>query len=184
MVNVLFVCTGNVCRSPMAAAFAAAALSEAPGGVAVKSAGLLGAGRAGTDEMVKTMASYGLDVSNHISSGLQDLLDPSPDLIVAMAREHAREVVQINKELFHRTFTLKDLVRRASDAGPREPKEDLGDYLRRLGSGRRLSELAGMSGKDDIADPIGKPLGAYRRTAREIEELIREMAGLFWPDQP
>lgn len=177
--RVLFVCTGNICRSPMVAAFARALLPGRAEPVSVCSAGLLQAGWASPKEAISAMRRHGLDLSSHRSSLLAVELAAPPDLVVAMAREHARAVLEHSPNLFSRTFTLKEIVRRAETRGPRHPQEALDDYLDRVGEGRSLS--VGMNGADDVADPLGRPATEYERCAAEIERLVRRLVELVWP---
>jgi low molecular weight protein-tyrosine phosphatase len=181
MPSLLFVCTGNLCRSPMAAALARGALAGRAETVDVTSAGLLRPGGRATDEAVLVMRRRGLDLSNHRSRRLNDALVPTPDLIAAMARSHARAVVEVSPGLFPRTFTLKDLVARALSEGPRHSGETLDGYLARVGTGRGFGALVGMGSADDIDDPIGCDLRTYERCATEIEAAVATLIGLVWP---
>jgi protein-tyrosine phosphatase len=179
--TLLFVCTGNLCRSPMAAALARNVLAGRAEAVDVVSAGLLHGGEPATDEVVHLMKRRGLDLTTHRSRRLGGALAPPPDLILGMAREHARAVVDLLPQLFPRTFTLKDLVARGRGQGPRRPGEALDTYLARLGADRGFGALAGTSSADDIADPIGGDLPAYERCAAELEVAVTALADLVWP---
>lgn len=181
MASLLFVCTGNQCRSPMAAAIAAGLLSNQTD-IRVFSAGTMGGGnRHVTADTAKVLARRGIDTSPHRSRALEGALSPRPDVVIAMAREHARAVVEADPNAFACTFTLKDLVRRAAKVGPRAADESIADYLRRLGEGRGHSALAGSWREDDIADPIRQPSAIYERCAAEIEDLVTRLVGLLWP---
>jgi protein-tyrosine phosphatase len=180
--TLLFVCTGNLCRSPMAAALARKVLAGRAEAVDVLSAGLLQGGQPATGEAVELMKRRGLDLSTHRSRRLGDALAPPPDLILGMAQEHARAVVDLLPQLLPRTFTLKDLVARARSQGPRRPGETLNTYLARVGGDRGFGALAGTSSADDIDDPIGGDLLAYERCAAELEGAVTAMADLVWPD--
>ncbi len=182
MPTLLFVCTGNLCRSPMAAALARNVLAGRAEAVDVISAGLLRGGEPATDEVVHLMKRRGLDLSTHRSRRVGDALAPAPDLIVGMARQHARVVVDLFPHRFPRTFTLKDFVARGRSHGPRRPGEALDAYLARVGADRAFGALAGMNSADDIADPIGRDLPAYERCAAELEVAVTALADLAWPE--
>jgi protein-tyrosine-phosphatase len=179
--SLLFVCTGNICRSPMAAAMAEGILKSRVPGISVKSTGRLTPGRPPTEPMLQVMSKRGFDLRSHVSSRLDSSLDELPDLIIGMAREHVREVANHRPDLFERTFTLKELVRIAEHAGPRIEGEQLLAYLRRIGTGRRITSLLGVSPRDDVEDPIGGPIQEYERCAAELEGLVAKLADYLWP---
>jgi protein-tyrosine-phosphatase len=179
--TLLFVCTGNVCRSPMGEALATRLLAERAINVTVTSAGLLGAGRPTTKEVRLVMRRRGLDLSDHRSRRLADALLGPPDLIVTMAREHARAVMELHPALFPRTFTLKDLVRRAQNENRRQEGESMEGYLRRLEQGRKPWDLAGGNANEDVPDPIGQSKRVYERCAAEIETLVSVLVDKVWP---
>lgn len=177
--DILLVCTGNTCRSPMAAALLGARLAEAGVAATVHSAGTLFDGRPATDHGVACMAERGLDTSGHRSRKVTAALVRRPDLILGMARQHVREVVALAPDAWPRTFTLKELVRRGEQQGPRRPGQALGDWLGEVAGGRRASDLMGDSRDDDVADPIGGPKQAYDHTAQELEGLTERLAKLL-----
>lgn len=94
--TILFVCTGNICRSPLAEAAAAAALTEYFGmedltavGLRVASSGTHGlAGYPATDEMRLVGAELGFDLSTHRATRLNRPLVYRSSLIFAMEDEH------------------------------------------------------------------------------------------------
>ena len=71
-------------------------------------------------------------------------------------------------------------MRRASDIGFRGPDDPLDRWLARLHDGRRLEDLWGESPDDDVADPIGQGADVYRRTAAELDELIKRLVDAVW----
>ena len=173
-------CTGNTCRSPMAAALLGRQLDEAGVKVVVTSAGLLFDGRPVTDFGRAVMAERGLDTSGHRSRRLQPDLVAGADLVIGMAREHVREAVALaGPAALRRSFTLKEIVRRGEERGGWAPGEPLDDWLGRLGAGRRTADLLGDSDADDIADPIGGPRRSYERTAEELDDLTARLARLL-----
>jgi protein-tyrosine phosphatase len=181
MTELLFVCTGNLCRSPMGAAFVERLLEGRVEGFSVHSAGLLAAGHPPTAETIQVMSRRGLDLASHRSHSLPASLYPPPDLVIGMGGDHVRAVLEREPNLVGRTFTLKELARRARAAGPRLPGESMEDYLKRLGDGRQIGHLARIHTADDVPDPIGKGLKAYESCAAEIEKLVVELVDLLWP---
>ncbi|HVF12894.1 MAG TPA: hypothetical protein VNA87_07400 [Actinomycetota bacterium] len=183
MDSIVFVCTGNICRSPMAHAFCSQIIGQRDLEVEVASAGVLEAGSRPTREGIEAMSEHGLDISPHRSSTIEEGLVPPPDLVIAMARDHSRRIADLWPELWPRTFTLKEFVRLAAQTGPRWAEEDVEAYLARVGSHRRISQLASMvSREDDVEDPIGRGLSTYRNCAREIKELVNALVELLWPE--
>jgi len=178
--GVLVVCTANRCRSVMAAALLARRLEAA--GVAgwVHSAGLLGEGRPALPEAVSAMAGYGLDVSRHRSRLMTAGELGAASLVLAMGREHVRHAVVTEPAAWPRAFTLKEIVRRGQQAGPRAPGESLAGWVARLHAGRERTELLGDSPDDDVADPIGGPPRAYLMTAALLDQLTGHLAELCW----
>jgi protein-tyrosine phosphatase len=167
----------------MAEAIARSLLDARGAAVTVASAGLLPAGRPPTDEVEWAMRRRGLDVTGHRSRALEGALDPAPDLILALAREHGRAVIDLRPELFDRTFTLKDFVRRASQEGRRRPSEDLATFIDRLQVGRKPWDLGRSHPDDDLADPIGRPRRFYERCAAEIDALVTALVDAAWPQR-
>lgn len=179
-IEILIVCTGNTCRSPMAAALLGRRLDEAGVKAAVSSVGLLFDGRPATDHGQSVMAARGIDTSGHRSRKLRPELVEGADLVVGMARQHVREAVALaGLPVMGRVFTLKEIVRRGEQHGGREPGEPLGDWLARIAPGRRPADLLGEAESDDVADPIGGPRRGYERAAAELDDLTTRLARLL-----
>ena len=155
-------------------------LAERGFDVGVSSAGLLYDGEPATVTGVDTMAAWGLDTSGHRSRRINAEMLGQADLIVGMARYHVREAVVLRFDLYPRTFTLKELVRRGQGIGPRAQDEPLDDWLARVHLGRRPTEQLGESLADDVADPVGQAPAIYERTARELDDLTSQLVDLLW----
>ena len=173
-------CTGNICRSPAAEALLRQRLRR--GGVIarVQSAGLLNGGNPASEHSVDLLRERGLDLSTHRSQTLTPELLRGASLILGMAREHVREAVVMARDVFPRTFTLKELVRRAEDVGPRRSDESFEDWLRQVHGDRTPRDLMGASGADDVRDPIGQPRGAYVTMVSELDDLLGRFYWLAW----
>lgn len=180
--QLLLVCTANQGRSAMAEALLQARLRERGlvGEIAVGSAGLTDGGIRASRPVLEAVRPYGGDLSEHRSRRLDEELLACADLVIAMADEHARQVVALDAATEARTFTLKQLVRSAEAAGRRAPEEALADYLDRLDRpGARRSRSG--DGSDDIADPYGRPVEAVAETAAEIDGLLGRLVERVWP---
>jgi protein-tyrosine phosphatase len=170
-----------MCRSPVAEAFLKGKLTAAGvTDVHVHSAGLLESGRAATDDNLDTMSLRGIDLSEHRSRQMTDAMLGAADLIVAMAREHVREVAVSVPDAWPRTFTLRELVRRGNEIGPRQSGQPLDEWLAKAHAGRSPAHLLGSSADDDVADPMGRGRHAYEVAADEIEALVNQLVDLVW----
>ncbi|HET7489306.1 MAG TPA: hypothetical protein VFJ85_15350 [Acidimicrobiales bacterium] len=178
--DILVLCTGNICRSPMAEAFLRKRLADAGVDAHVHSAGRLQDGVPVTAEGREAMRALGYDTSAHRSRRLQPAMARGADLIVGMAREHVREAAVIGQDVWAKSFTLKELVRRGGEVGPRTPGQPLDEWLAKLHAGRSTADLLSRSEDDDVADPIGLSPAVYRRTAAEIQDLTDKLVDLAW----
>jgi len=147
--------------------------------VATASAGLLDGGRPVSPEVVTVLAPFGIDLAGHRSTRLTAAALEDADLVLGMERRHAREAVLLVPSAWSRTFTLKELVRRGEKTGPRPPGQSLDAWSAAMADGRERTDLVGRSPEDDVADPLGGDLAAYRATAAELADLVQRLTRLF-----
>jgi protein-tyrosine phosphatase len=179
--QVLFVCTANIVRSPIAAALLEQRLEEMAPDVEVVSAGLRETDAAMDDGALLALDRHGVDLRRHSSRSLDASMVDDASLVVGLEREHVREAVLLDPSSWPRTFTLKEIVRRGESAGPRRPGESIPEWIARVHGDRTQRDLLGADRIDDVADPFGGPPGGYEDTAEEIDDLVTRLAQLMWP---
>ncbi|MEI6358378.1 MAG: ribose 5-phosphate isomerase B, partial [Verrucomicrobiota bacterium] len=152
MKTLLFVCTGNTCRSPMAEALARRALADRPGWRVV-SAGI-GAinGQPPSAHGVTAMKELGIDISGHRSQMLSGTLVREADHIFGLTFGHVEGVGFLYPEAAEKTFVLREF-------------DD------------RLEEH-----DKDISDPIGGPLSSYLECRDQIASGIASALGFITDD--
>jgi protein-tyrosine phosphatase len=144
----------------------------------VTSAGDYPGGVAVSPGSVRAMARRGLDIGAYRSRSLTPDMLASTSLIIGMARRHVRSAVALHPATFGHTFTLKELVRRGHEVGPRHPGQSFETWLAELHRGRTPTSLLGEDERDDVADPMGGPDRLYLATAEELAGLIDAFADL------
>ena len=162
----------------MAEAFLAHRLEEIGVSAHVHSAGLLDDGRPA--QGVEVLSDMGFDTSVHRSRRMTAEMVEGADLVLCMAREHLREAVLLVPAAWPKSFTLKEIVRRGEQAGPRAAGQPFDEWLAKLHAGRTRTGLLGSSEEDDIFDPIGGNRNVYETTAKEIRVLTDRLVDLAW----
>lgn len=102
LLQLLFVCTGNTCRSPMAAGMARRMLAERMGcdegsleehGIRVASAGISGGSGPASLGAIRVMSRRGIDLSGHASTALTPALIQQADQVFVMTKDHLDAVL-------------------------------------------------------------------------------------------
>ncbi len=146
--RVLFVCTGNTCRSPMAAGILRKLLDgRGISDVEADSCGFAGDGMPVTTYAAEVAGENGIDIRDHRSKMINGSLVESAGLILAMSRRHKDEIIRYFPQAEGKTFTLAEF---AGERGDVEDPMGMGRdvYVRTFG---RLHRLIGKS-TDKIID--------------------------------
>ncbi len=112
MKNILLVCSGNTCRSPMAKAIMQQLLENADEqSIAVESAGLYTSNGLPASEAAQiVMQEMGMDISRHTSQAVNEALITEADFIFTMTREHRRFLTGLFPQKERRIFTLGEFI--------------------------------------------------------------------------
>ena len=116
MKKIMFVCTGNTCRSPMAEILARNEIMKASLNIEVASRGISVYFSSGASEYArKAMKEYGLNLDTHQSKQieLKDIKDV--DLILTMTNHHKQYLHMNFPEFKDKIFTLKEFVEESGD---------------------------------------------------------------------
>ena len=91
--NILFVCTGNTCRSPMAEGILKSMLTKEDG-IQVLSCGLFAAwGMSASENAILAMREKGIDISNHRANNINEDVINDADLILTMTNSHKQMLI-------------------------------------------------------------------------------------------
>lgn len=181
--EVLFVCVGNMCRSPLAAGLLRARLHQrlgpAAAAFAVNSAGIAARDGAPMDPLAAAeLRRLGGDPDGFTATRLEAVRAESAGLVLTMTQALRSMVLQEAPVTFRRTFTLAEfaaLARRTHPSHDPEPAPAL-DELASWAWGRR----ALVAHDDcDVPDPIGGSVRVHREVADLLDGHVGAVAAVL-----
>lgn len=185
--TILSVCTGNICRSPMAEQLLRAALEHEEGTAGGRLFAFSSAGVQTRDgypmdpTSARLSARYGGDTAGHSSARLTETLVGEADLMLTMTRDHLVDAARRFPSLLLRGFTLLEFARVLPFVVSEVPLPSVDDPAARLRAVVRLAaanrgRAPGADRGDDIDDPIGRSEATHERVAAEIAEAVSGIA--------
>ena len=107
--NILFVCTGNTCRSPMAQGLLEDMAKKKGLNLVVKSAGIFALdGQRVSEEAVEALKEEGIDISDHKANMIHRDLVSEANIILTMSKSHKETLLSKYDFLKGKVFTLKE----------------------------------------------------------------------------
>lgn len=141
--NVLFVCTANTCRSPLAEGIFKTLITEDY--CQVKSAGILPMdGLPPAQFSLDVVQEFGGSIIHHQTKRITQEIIEWADLILVMEFKHYNAILEIAREAAVKTFLLKEYRRRVK--------------------------------YNEVADPVGKDIHAYRKAAQDMLPSLKLIA--------
>jgi protein-tyrosine-phosphatase len=182
--SILFVCLGNLCRSPMAEGIAREAIaSRYPGSeglIRVSSAGLSALeGEPATCEAVRTMSDRGIDISAHRARLLNASILSASDMVLVMEARQRRYLSSVGAAI--PAFLLMQFGEAAAEV-TRTPDEasaapEIRGRLEALARAYALIDDGGLWLATDyeVPDPMGFPLGRYEEVASMMDRPVSDI---------
>ena len=140
--KIMFICTGNICRSAMAKALLLKMAKEQNKNVEVYSSGIWAEeGDRPTNEAIEVMNDYGIDLRPHRATNIRNSEIEKMDVILCATINHKMNVIEMYPKLKDKIYTIKEYA------------------------GYRNDDL-------NINDPWGYGINIYKKCAKELEESI------------
>ncbi len=148
--KIMFICTGNICRSAMAEGMAKK-MTEGMKNIQIYSCGIYAqTGDLATYNAIQAMKEYDVDISGHRATNIREAKLENMDIILCATTEHKESVLLLYPNLKEKVFTIKEYAK------------------------------IDKNGLDmDIKDPWGYDENVYRKCAKEIESCLEKIVKII-----
>ncbi|MFD5224649.1 hypothetical protein ACFWHT_03420 [Microbacterium sp. NPDC058342] len=183
--NILTVCTGNICRSPLAETVLATRLADLD--VRVHSAGTQALVGHGMPSQARELAlRNGVTAERaaaHRARLLTEDLMQAADLVLAMSGEHSTAAMQLAPRRMHRTFTVREFARLAAtldDDALRSIAQQAGNPRSRFNVlVQAVADQRGVApraaGDEDVVDPYRQSAEVYARSEAQLVPALAQV---------
>lgn len=185
-IRVLTLCTGNICRSPLAAQILALRLDVSI--IETASAGTSAMVGAHMPEPLQTIATRmgAIDANKHRGVAVTKGVLARSDLVLGMEREHRQQAAKLQPQVVRKAFTLLEFSHVVQHIGQDQlaaelqqatdgPEAALALVMRMRGVVPRLTPAR----RYDLDDPYGRSNQVYERSAQRIEKAVDQIANFF-----
>lgn len=199
--SLLFVCTGNICRSPYAERRARALIAgrlgaDPPVDVASAGTGAL-VGQPMDNDVQAELRALGIDAADFRARELEPAMVERADLVLCAGRAHRGEVVGRSPRALRYTFTLREFARLGVGSGEfaqdsvsaAAPPAADGEAPDPIGRAREVVERArrrrgtappDCETDDDVPDPYGQDTAVHREVAAILDAAVRSTVRGLW----
>lgn len=188
--NILTVCSGNICRSPLAEQLLRVGLARWSE-VSISSAGTIGlTGQSMPPQAAALSRQFGGDPSAHVARELTEQHLNEADLVLAMSLEHRRAIAELAPRAVRYTFTIRQFARLVSQVTNDEmddaavlPLENVvgrfSTLIELAASQRGVVAPATQPEDDDVIDPYRQSDEVYAESARQLTPAVDTIVSLF-----
>lgn len=152
--NILFVCTGNTCRSSMAEGiFKYLLKNKNIDNINISSAGISAYdGEKANEKAISVLKSQGIDITSHKARQLTDNIIEASDLILTMTYNHKMAILKYAPKASKKIFTLKEFANTFNEENTENNEENF-----------------------DIDDPFGMDYDVYEQSMEEIKSELEKI---------
>lgn len=180
VIRILFVCTGNTCRSPIAEHLMRSKAAHAGVAIEVDSAGVAAAEGIPISEHASiVLKNRGIESHEKRAKSVSEKLLQWADVVLTMTMAHKERLIQMFPDAMDHIYTLKEYAQE-NHSNRHEAKALEQELQMKLAMSKpitedekkQLSELVHAFMAEDVLDPFGGSVEVYEETAQELDALL------------